>query len=371
MEKQQDEFLFSLCRQAVLEKVCSGASSFVAFRKKSRWKKLIAACGQTQNGREDQKLDGDTLFDLASLTKPLCTALCVAALVSKRKLDLSTPLASLLRCRDYPVHWQQIRISDLLSHSSGLPAYREYFRQFAPLQRADNQERLFSLIAREALEYECRTSCVYSDLGYMALGRIVERVAEDSLADFFRATIAGPIGLEEGLAFRPVGAVPAQTRENIAATEHCPWRGRLLVGEVHDEHAWLLGGTAGHAGLFGKARAVGELCILLADIWHDRQRHPYMDSEVLRRFLDYTSPAGPWALGFDRPSAAHSSSGDCFSQTTVGHLGFTGTSFWIDLQQDKVVVLLTNRVHPSRENNKIRQFRPWFHNCIMREISMG
>lgn len=96
-----------------------------------------------------------------------------------------------------------------------------------------------------------------------------------------------------------------------------------------------------------------------------------MDIEVLRRFLDYTSPAGPWALGFDRPSAAHSSSGDCFSQTTVGHLGFTGTSFWIDLQQDKVVVLLTNRVHPSRENNKIRQFRPWFHNCIMREISMG
>lgn len=310
-------------------------------------------------------MEASTFFDLASLTKPLCTALGFVHLAGRKKVDLNQPLSSLACCRDFPVHWQDMTLVDLLSHSSGLPAYREYYRLWNPDPFPEGREELLTLILREKPEYRRQSRCLYSDLGYMVLGYILEEATGRSLEDFFRETVATPCGLGDVIGFWPLSLGPGN--RIAAATELCPWRRRLLIGEVHDEHAWLMGGLGGHAGLFGTAEAVAVLCMLLVDIWHQRGHHPNLDGNILRQALAYTTRGGLWALGFDRPTPGQSSSGEFFSRASLGHLGYTGTSFWMDMEREKIVVLLSNRIHPSRENKKIRQFRPFFHNHIMRE----
>jgi serine-type D-Ala-D-Ala carboxypeptidase len=156
-------------------------------------------------------------------------------------------------------------------------------------------------------------------------------------------------------------------RLQFAQTEWCPWRLRLLDGEVHDENTFALGGVAGHAGLFGTARAVHRW---LAELWavHDGLANsPWIDASVIRAFWQRQNlvASSTWALGFDTPSATASSTGECLSTHSVGHFGFTGTSFWLDLDQKVLIILLTNRIHPSRHNQAIKAFRPQFHNIIM------
>ena len=366
MQKQRDVFLSSLCWQGVEEGVYPGAAAALVFREKNQWNKVLSACGHTCSGGAGKAVGRETFFDLASLTKPLCTALACLSLASTNKLDLYSSVRALPCCAAYPSHshWQDIRLVDLLSHCSGLPAYREYYRDFQAVQEVANKGQLLALIQEEALEYQPRSKSLCSDLGYMVLGSIVEEISGLSLDSFFSRILAEPCGLNTGIGFRPIGQAKANT-EQIAATELCPWRRRLLVGEVHDEHAWLMHGVAGHAGLFGQVEAVATLCTLLVDIWHGRANHANLDSHLVREALAYKTEAGLWALGFDRPTPGQSSSGDSFSATSIGHLGYAGTSFWIDLEREIVVVLLTNRVHPSRENRKIQQFRPYFHNSIM------
>ena len=370
MQKQRDVFLSSLCWEGVETGVYPGATAMVAYNRKNTWKKIVASCGHTQAGGKGVEINSRTFFDLASLTKPLCTVLGFIDFVGQRGLDLARPVAELTCCQDYPSEWRGIRLVDLLNHSSGLPAYREYYKNFAPMQRQENKEKLFKLIKKEQLEYVSASQCVYSDLGYMLLGRILEELSGSSLDTFFNRRITGPCGLAADISFRPLGKANINS-EQVAATELCPWRQRLLIGEVHDEHAWLMGGVAGHAGLFGRVEAVAGLCMLLVDIWQDRAAHPNLRSCLVREALSYKTEAGLWALGFDRPTPGQSSSGNYFSPGSVGHLGYAGTSFWMDLKREIVVVLLTNRVHPSRENRKIQQFRPYFHNRIMQELDMN
>lgn len=365
MQKQRDDFLVSLCRQGLEDGVYGSVGAVVGYRKENTWKKIVAYCGSTRSDTGGRPVEASTFFDLASLTKPLCTALGFVHLAGKKKVDLNQSVSSLVCCRDFPAHWQNISLVDLLSHSSGLPAYREYYRKWDPAPVPDGREALLRLIVREKPEYSRQTRCLYSDLGYMVLGSILEEVAGRSLEDFFRERVADPCGLGDVIGFWPLASGPG--KRTVAATELCPWRKRLLIGEVHDEHAWLMGGLGGHAGLFGTAEAVAALCMLLVDIWQQRGQHPSLDGHILRQALAYTTKAGLWALGFDRPTPGQSSSGDFFSPASFGHLGYTGTSFWMDMEREKIVVLLTNRVHPSRENKKIQQFRPFFHNQIMRE----
>ena len=370
MQKQQVAFLSALCWQGVEEGIYPGAAAMVARKDKKKWHKTVASCGYTHADGKGVQVDENTFFDLASLTKPLCTAMGFYYLAGAAALDLNSQVSTLPCCKNYPRLWQNIRLVDLLSHSSGLPAYRPYYQVFPPVQQAENKTKLLHLVQHEALVYQTRGQCLYSDLGYMILGNILEEMSDLSLDVFFSRFLADPCGLDADIGFRPIDQSKADTSQ-IAATEQCPWRKRLLVGEVHDEHAWLMHGVAGHAGLFGKVEAVAALCILLVDIWYGQARHPNLDSTIVRQALSYKTKAGLWALGFDRPSPGQSSSGDYFSANSVGHLGYAGTSFWIDLEQKIVVVLLTNRVHPSRENKKIQQFRPYFHNRIMRELVGG
>ena len=225
-------------------------------------------------------------------------------------------------------------------------------------------------IAQEELVYERGSRSLYSDLGFMLLGWAVERLAGESLDQFCANQIYRPLAAHP-LAYIPRGlqAMPAAILESyaIAPTEDDSWRGRMLCGEVHDENAFALGGVAGHAGLFGTARAVFAVAKAWMDGWLGKAGllHP----ELVRLFTTRQQgiPNAGWALGWDTPSVP-SSSGARFTPESFGHLGYTGTSLWIDPVKELEVVLLSNRVHPTRKNERIKTFRPLIHDLIRREF---
>jgi CubicO group peptidase (beta-lactamase class C family) len=201
---------------------------------------------------------------------------------------------------------------------------------------------------------------VYSDLGFILLGFALERRAGEPLDTQFR-DLAAEARLGD-VCYVP----PAAWQSRTAATEFDPWRGRLLVGEVHDENAWALDGVAGHSGLFGTADAVGRFArTVLQSLRRDT---PFSTPSIARLFATRGDvPSSSRALGWDTMLPT-SSCGQLMSPTAIGHTGFTGTSLWVDGERDVYVVLLTNRVHPTRDNAGIQQLRPALHDAIVREF---
>lgn len=302
----------------------------------------------------------DTYFDLASLTKPLASTLAVMHLVQHGSLDLDRP------CADYCPSLENTEkarttLRHLLSHRAGLIAWRPYYMHLRQLPQDQRTLRLRQWLRSEPLSYRPGERAEYSDVGFLLLQWIVEAHIGGSLPGYVEEKIYMPLRLEQ-LQFaterRKIDSV------QTAATELCPWRGRLLVGEVHDDNAAVLGGVAAHAGLFGTARAVYLLLEKLLLSEQDLSHHSVIDGRVVRTFF-HREPQTDWALGFDTPSHKGSSAGTLFSKDSVGHLGFTGTSFWMDRRQAVTVVLLTNRVHPTRYNGGIRAFRPRLHDAAI------
>lgn len=306
-----------------------------------------------------------TIFDLASLTKVIATTTLAMRAVDDGVLALDDTVASRLpawRGTDR----EHVTIRDLLEHASGLPAYLPFFRDHTG--RAEFEPAICQL----PLEYAPRTQSKYSDLGFILLGFILEDARTDrsrsgvvdpstSLAAQFRrlATCLSP----DPLTFNP----SRMLRSRIAPTETEEWRGRTLVGEVHDENAWALGGAAGHAGLFGTAAAVGAFAraVLHTIAGEAIVARP----ETMRVFVRRGNvPGSSRALGWDTMLPT-SSCGTRMFPTAIGHTSFTGTSLWIDWERDLYVVLLTNRVHPTRENDKIREIRPRLHDSIIEDIA--
>ncbi len=318
----------------------------------------------------------DTCFDLASLTKPLATALSVARLVDRNALDLDQSLGSLVDCGGHDDK-KPITIDQLLRHTSGFPAHRPFYSLIARMPWKDRRQALRQLIMAEPLIHPPGARQVYSDLGYMVLAWIVESTTRMRLDQFVDNSFFTPLGLD--LFFRPLGECdvsPGQLKR-FAATEQCPWRHRILTGEVHDDNAWAAGGVEGHAGLFGTAHAVGKLLFHMLTAIQDISipQHPDpsthnatpinpIPGRVLRQFVQKESGRERVA-GFDTPSPVGSSAGGGFPPGALGHLGYTGTSFWMEPDRSIIVVLLTNRVHPCRDNVKIRHFRPRIHDSVM------
>ncbi len=303
----------------------------------------------------------DTCFDLASLTKPLATTLAVAELVQSGALFPAQPLGEILDCRGYEDK-KNICIDQLLRHTGGFPAHRPFYQTLVNLPWEMRRKHLRNLIMAEPLVAPPGTRQIYSDLGYMVLSWIVEKTTAMPLDRFMGQTIFSPLNLD--LFFRPLGKKQVnQGRRQFAATENCPWRGRILSGEVHDDNAWAAGGVEGHAGLFGTAQAVGTLLGHVLEAIHG-DRTGRIPGKVLGQFIK-KEPGRERVAGFDTPSLAGSSAGRYFSVNALGHLGFTGTSFWMEPCSSTVLVLLTNRVNPSRDNLKIRQFRPRLHDLVM------
>ena len=240
----------------------------------------------------------------------------------------------------------------LLERLIGTPAAREF---------------VLDRVLRSGLVHEPGAAVVYGDLDFMALGAVVEAVARQPLDEFCRARVFSPLGLTHTDFVRlGDGAKPLSepARRRYAATENCPWRGRVVWGEVHDPNASVMGGVAGHAGLFAPADDVMKFATTLLDVYHGRS--DALPRELLRGFFARQNlPDGSdWALGWDTPSQNGSTAGRYFSRNSVGHLGFTGTSLWIDLEREAVVVLLTNRLHLVAKRSRF-ELRPVVHDRII------
>ena len=305
----------------------------------------------------------DTIFDLASLTKPLATTLAIMKLVSQKKIGLQQPLGQILRQFNRSEK-ARVRIEHLLYHNSGLPDYRPYYKWLNKLPEDQRKDALRALLLQEPLIHPVGKETLYSDLGFMILCWVIEMVSGMRLDRFVKKEIYFPLGLET-LFFIDLNSEPHQL--NFAATERCPWRNLLLTGLVHDENAYVIGGIEGHAGLFGTAGGIHQLLVEMQSSLIVQAANNVFEKEILHRFFKRNDNTRR-ALGFDVPAASGSSCGRYFSRESVGHLGFTGTSFWMDLEQSIIVILLTNRVHPSRDNDRIKHFRPILHDTIMENI---
>lgn len=312
----------------------------------------------------------ETLFDLASLTKPLATALSVIKLIETGRLRLDHPLESLLP-ETAGTDKGPIRIDQLLAHNSGLPDYRPFYERLGTVPLETNKSFLRKRILKEPLIVPIGRKVLYSDLGFMLLDWVIEQVSGIRPDRFITQQVYAPLALDRLFFVDLEGQMP---KGSFAATEQCPWRNRVLEGWVHDENAFVSGGIQGHAGLFGTAAAVYRLLSVLLAACHrpsssDQNEDRLFRGSLVRTFLMPFEDTGR-SLGFDRPSPVGSSCGALFSADTVGHLGFTGTSFWMDLERAIVVILLTNRVHPSRSNVKIRAFRPVLHDRVMEALGV-
>ncbi len=309
----------------------------------------------------------DTLFDLASLTKPLATTLAVMRLCQQGRLDVCQSLGAVLPAFAGGDK-ADVRIAHLLSHTAGLPDYRPFYLDLARHPVQERKNRLRARLTREPLLCAPGERMLYSDLDFMILEWVVEAVSGRCLDLFAAEEIYAPLNTAEALFFIDLGRRPSAGR--FASTEQCPWRGRLIEAEVHDENAHALGGVAGHAGLFGTAAAVHRVLSELLDAYHRESGGRLFDRSTVHRFFQRV-PGTDKALGFDMPAALAPSCGRYFPATAVGHLGFTGTSFWVHLEQSVAVILLTNRVHPDRANIAIRAFRPAIHDAVMQAVGAG
>ncbi|MGE5125394.1 MAG: serine hydrolase domain-containing protein [Betaproteobacteria bacterium] len=326
----------------------------------------LKAFGRLSYDADASPVQVDTLYDLASLTKVVVTTTLAMMLVDEGRLDLDAHVSAFFPRFSGP-RKERVTIRQLLTHTGGLlwwaPLYKELSGKAAYLER---------IVAMD-LAYEPGTKSVYSDLGIILLGDVLERLGGSPLDELARRRVLDPLGMKDTLYRPPAALVP-----RIAPTERDPWRGRVLRGEVHDENAFALGGVAPHAGLFGTAGDLARLAQMLLDGGtHEGRR--LVSRATVELFTERAGiPGVSRALGWDTPTdesgrrssiagqPGYSSAGSLLSARSFGHTGFTGTSMWMDPQRGLYVILLTNRVHPSRENNHIREVRPRLADAVAR-----
>ena len=366
------EALDEACRRGVAEGAFPGAVVLVGRREQVLCHR---AYGHRSLVPERLPMTPDTVFDLSSLTKPLATATAVMLLVRDGRIRLDDPVAAAV-----PEFGRgpkaAVTFRHLLNHSSGLPAWKPYYAEDGVARGAAGgspRRRCYRRVHDEELVAQPGRRALYSDLGFILLGEAVERLTGEALDRFCHRAVFAPMDLS-GTFFvdleRPSGEPRTSSGHAIAATEECGWRGKVLCGEVHDDNAYAMGGVAGHAGLFSSAPDVHRFLAFLGRC--RRGAEPgFLPPAVVREFLeaDRVPPGQTHVLGWDTPSPGDSAAGRGFSSRTVGHLGFTGVSVWWDLDRDVHVVFLTNRVHPSRCNEAIREFRPLVHDAVMEGLS--
>jgi serine-type D-Ala-D-Ala carboxypeptidase len=359
-ERQETQFprAFGILRQAIADRAFPGAALAVTHDGS-----LIASQGFGRFTYDDDAspIQPDTVFDLASLTKVVATAAVAMLLHERGQLPLDAPLATFLPefVSLAPKHQQAARetvtIRMLLAHSSGLPAYEKLF------DFVESREDLIRAALTARLVTAPGTRADYSDIGFILLGEVLARQAGLELDKFARQEIFTPLGMSR-TRFLP----PSEWKSAIPPTEDDQrFRKQILQGEVNDENAYAMGGVAGHAGVFAPAvdLAIFAECML-------RRGAPILKPETVKLFTHRESspPGTSRALGWDTPSPTESSSGRHFSSLSFGHLGFTGTSLWIDPARKLSVSLLTNRTWPNRASQAIRQVRPQVHDAIVEAL---
>jgi CubicO group peptidase (beta-lactamase class C family) len=344
-----------LLRRGVDSRAFPGASVCVAAKDR-----LLGsgAVGRFEYSSQSPEGTSATSFDLASLTKVMATTTAAMLLFERGKMRLDEPVVNVVpEFRGEDHRREAVTYRMLLAHSSGLPGHRRFF------ETARDRESLLNLIYATPLEATPGSRVEYSDIGFIILGVALERIAGESLDAFCKREIFEPLGMT-----RTEFCPPARSRDSIPPTvDDKKFRKKIIQGEVNDENAWVMGGVAGHAGLFASAEDVAKFaqCML-------RGGAPILKPETVKLFTKrQQSPAGTTrTLGWDTPSVP-SQSGKYFSPASFGHLGYTGTSLWIDPQRELAIVLLTNRTWPDNSSQAIKQVRPAVHDAIIEAIDSG
>ncbi|MGA2339159.1 MAG: serine hydrolase domain-containing protein [Terracidiphilus sp.] len=321
----------------------------------------IGALGRFTFEPESPLVSAETAYDVASLTKVVATTAAMMLLVQRQQIDVDTLLGDLLPGfvvgRAPGDAARKVTLRHLLAHNPGLPGYVELFRA------ATTPEALFRACLELPLEVEPGTRAEYSDPGFILLGKALEVRTGETLDSWLGREVLRPLGMG-ATSFCPAPAL----RDAIPPTEVDTWfRHRLIQGEVQDENAWVLGGVAGQAGLFSNVANLLRFAVEVVSAGAENSANGVpnlFEAATVKRFIQRQEPAGSSrALGWDTPSG-NSSAGKHFSSHSVGHLGFSGCSLWIDLEAAVAVVLLTNRTLPDRKSQLIREVRPAFHDAI-------
>jgi CubicO group peptidase (beta-lactamase class C family) len=350
-DTQDDRFrsAFSILEEAIAARVFPACSLAITFRGE-----LVAhkALGRFTYDPASPEATTASMFDLASLTKVVATTAMAMILYERGLLDLEAPVTAIVpEFAGDDDYRREITLRMLLAHSSGLPAYEKLY------QRAWTREDLLQAAIATPLAAAPGAGAEYSDTGFIVLGVALERLADESLDVFCQREIFGPLGMAH-TTFNPAHAL----KDSIPPTaDDRTFRHRIIQGEVQDENASVLGGVAGHAGLFSTAE---DLAIFAHAMLNGG--YPILRSLTIELFSRRESaPEGTArALGWDTPSAP-SQSGKYFSPRSFGHLGYTGTSLWIDPERQLSIALLTNRTWPDCQNQAIKQVRPAFHDAVM------
>jgi CubicO group peptidase (beta-lactamase class C family) len=298
-------------------------------------------------------------YDLASLTKPLFTVMAACYAYERFHLDLDQEVQ--MYFKEFP--YRGIYVRQLLNHTSHLAAYAPFFLKLSPVPSPSNYQQLLNLAFELPLEVSQKS--IYSDIGFWVLGKVLMNVFDRPLYDIWEIVQSYFYPQVEGLHFC-VSNKSKYEAQSYAPTARCPWRERLIQGEVHDEHAFLMEGVAPHAGLFGSIDDVvwAMLSIRAQIIGIGRK---LIKQKTAQLFFNRSIPVsqGDWAFGFMLPTQGSSSCGQYFSPVSVGHLGFTGVSTWFDPTQDLIVTILSNRVFYGRENKEFNQWRPLLHDKVV------
>ena len=362
---------FEVIEAAIKDKAFPGATLAVGYRGKVS---LHAFGKQTYEGKSPN-IAIDTMYDIASLTKVLVTTTIVAKLAEGDfpvRLDLDASVERYLpewAGGPQPEWRHRVTVRHLLTHTSGLPAFKEYWRATSSRTTAKpstSKEETLDKIFAEPLDYEPGAKEVYSDLGIILMAEIIERLTGQKLDTLARAYIFSPLAMSNTM-FNPA----KKLWPGIAPTEiDNQYRHRLIQGEVHDENAAAMGGVSGHAGVFSTAPDLAAFCQMLLN------GGVYEHQRILRRetISEFTKPqqlsGGARTLGWAVPTEG-GSSGHSMGPHAYGHTGFTGTSIWIDPDRELFVVLLTNRVHPTRENQKLANVRPALHDAVIQSLGLA
>lgn len=322
------------------------------------WRFVHAQAGNL--GEDLAEVSANTVYDLASLTKPFVA-------MTAMRLDQRGVLALRSQVRDAIPESENLAIGkrsweEVCSHRAGLLAWVPFYESL-PYRRGTQAAREWVLsVLLPRCDPDRLGRSVYSDLGYILAGFALERAAGAPLGELVAREVLRPLGLEAELFFPPVRTAQDWTG-SCAPTGWSSWRQRVLRGEVHDENCWALGGVAGHAGLFGTSRAVARFAARYLEAWHGRAGDAPRE---LAQEATRPRSGGTHRLGWDGKSVDKSAAGSELSPRSFGHFGFTGTSVWCDPEREIAIVLLSNRVAVSDDNTAIRAFRPGFHDAVIR-----
>jgi CubicO group peptidase (beta-lactamase class C family) len=376
--------LEGLVNGAIEDEIFPGAVLLVGYRgetllERAFGRKVYKDSKFTLESETALPMRADTVFDIAGLTNLLVTTTLLMKLVEFRQVKLEDRVSRYLQ--GFGVLGKSpITIAQLLSHSSGLapwaPFYEDLVRENAGermgiLTSKGARDYVFNAINRSALKYEPGTRQVYSDIGFMLLGHLIEELTGLSLDRAAQRHVFQPLGLKSTSyidlsMIRRRGIAPVT--DLIAPTEECPWRKRTLCGEVSDDNAWAMGGIAGHSGVFSTARDLHRFAVEM--IVASRGESAFLKRETVLAFWEGLAEPldGSWKFGWDSPSKENLLIESGLSTKAVGECGFTGCSLWIEPERGLDIIVMTNRVHPSRSNKKIRSFRPELHAAIVKAL---